>query len=476
MHEIEGGSVGQDCEHRVVSPPGVEEKVEGGSFSPQASDAAPAFYNETVLSRCKPGFVATNTAVVVTVGIFCAVGAFMMGVGAVMLWPVVDMNHMNHVPERASEVSVIISGISETPSFLAPMESSGFVLSEAQADRPAFESVYIASAETVSNHIIQLVEYIEPSVAAISVVATHVLPVGPFSLPGGRGLAGSSGSGILFYEDDERVFIATNAHVIENATSVNVRVMQSGPVAARLVGQDVYEDIAVISILKADFAEAGLVEYSVARFGNSDEMRVGQMVLAVGNALGGGNTATNGVISARETQILVDGREYTVLQTNAAINPGNSGGPLVNMSGEVVGINTAKVAAAYNVEGMGYSITANKAIPVIEAIMSRVAANTPYFGIEGRDISSEIAEMYGLPEMGVFVNHVFAGSPAERAGILRGDIIASFDATPVLSMETFQEMIRLRSVGEHVWVRIIRGGVEQLDVEVVLDRLVDTSF
>ena len=434
------------------------------------------FYSETILSK-KSGkindknfFRPSRFAIVVAV--FFLSGGFLIGMGAAVLMP----PRAHDTAPRA--YSAVEAAAADTPLLIEPAEpAQQFTLETGRSnERRSFNSDYIASAWMVSNHIVELVAYIEPSVAAISITGTVVdlFPGSPFRGPGERSLSGS-GSGILFADDEDRVYIVTNAHVIENASRVEVQVMGSSPVTARLVGIDTDEDLAVISIMKADFEEAGLTNWSLARFGDSDQMQVGQMVMAIGNALGGGNTATNGVISARQQQIIVEGRPYTVLQTNAAINPGNSGGPLINMDGEVIGINTAKISRAYNVEGMGYSITSNTARPVIERFMNGIS-NRAFLGIEGRTIPREIAEMYGLPEMGVFVNSVFDGSPAQIAGIQRGDIIASFEGEPVMTMESLQERVASRNVGDTVNIRVIRNGNEPLSFDVVLDRLIDTSF
>ena len=434
------------------------------------------FYSETILSK-KSGKISDKdffrpSRFALVVAVFFLFGGFLIGMGAAILMP--SRAH-DSVTSVHSVVDVASTG---APTSREPRESAQqFTLETGRSnERRSFDSDYIASAWMVSNHIVELVAYIEPSVAAISVTGTVVdlFAGSPFRGPGERSLS-SSGSGILFADDEDRVYIVTNAHVIENANRVEVQVMGSSPVTARLVGVDTDEDLAVISIMKADFEDAGLTNWSLARFGDSDEMQVGQMVMAIGNALGGGNTATNGVISARQQQIIVEGRPYTVLQTNAAINPGNSGGPLINMDGEVIGINTAKISTAYNVEGMGYSITSNAARPVIERFMNSIS-NRAFLGIEGRTIPREVAEMYGLPEIGVFVNSVFNDSPAQAAGIQRGDIIASFEGEPVMTMESLQERIASRNVGDTVNIRIIRNGNEPLSLNVVLDRLIDTSF
>ncbi|MCL2617705.1 MAG: trypsin-like peptidase domain-containing protein [Defluviitaleaceae bacterium] len=452
----------------------LEEELANGK--PESS----RFYSETILSKQRKNdleakfFRQSRFAVIVAV--FFITGGVFVAMGVMMLLrtdsPDAVAATQPNIRVAVAESPAVSPSIGEADGQFTLGTGSG---TGSTAQR-SFNSDYIASAWMVSNHIVELVAYIEPSVAAISTTgaSAELFTGNPFRGFGERPLSGS-GSGILFAADDERVYIVTNAHVIESANNVEVRVMGSSPVNARLVGMDTDEDLAVISIMKADFEGAGLTQWSLARFGDSDEMQVGQMVIAIGNALGGGNTATNGVISAREQRIMVEGRLYTVLQTNAAINPGNSGGPLVNMDGEIVGINTAKISRSYNVEGMGYSITANSARPVIERFMNRIS-DRAFLGVTGQTISGEIAEMYGLPGIGVFVESVLEGTPAQAAGIESGDIITSFDGETVMSMESLQESVARRNVGDSVAVRIIRGGSEFLSKDVVLDRLIDTSF
>ncbi|MCL2616778.1 MAG: S1C family serine protease, partial [Defluviitaleaceae bacterium] len=269
------------------------------------------FYSETILSKkCDRDanfFKLSRFALVVAV--FLIFGVILTGMGIAILVSRGSPDNYAGTPAQVAADAFT----QEVPFSTVPPQDQAqqFRLGAAQGNRPAFSSDYIASALTVSNHIVELVAYIEPSVAAISTTgsAPDIFAGAPFrrpDVPGNieRALRGS-GSGILFAEDDERVYIVTNAHVIEHANNVTVSVMGSSPVEARLVGTDIEEDLAVISIMKADFGSANLHSWSLARFGNSDGMQVGQMVLAIGNAMGAGNTVTNGVISGRQQEIIV---------------------------------------------------------------------------------------------------------------------------------------------------------------------------
>ncbi len=305
-----------------------------------------------------------------------------------------------------------------------------------------------------------IVERVEPSVVAItSVVESKQI----FNIPidGGSG----SGSGIIFHEDEDKVYIATNAHVVEGASSVRISVENKDPIAAKLVGSDTTTDLAVIYVLKTDLHKVGVENLVFATFGESDDLRVGEFVLAIGNALGEGNTATMGIVSAKDKQIKVEGKTLDVLQTDAAINPGNSGGPLVNLKGEVIGINTAKLSQS-TVEGMGYSITSKVAKPIIESLMN--TGSKPFLGISGYDVPADMAKFYNLPELGVYVNSVVAGSSAEKAGIKKSDIIVGFNDKSILSFDQLTEAIKECGVGQTAEIKLIRDGKTQLKVNVKL--------
>ncbi len=281
------------------------------------------------------------------------------------------------------------------------------------------------------------------------------------------------GSGIIFHEDDKKIYVATNNHVIERASSVDVSISGSNPLPAKLVGADAQSDLAVISVDKTVLEEAGINQIVLANFGDSDAMNVGDLVLAIGNAFGAGNTATQGIVSAKDKTINVQGKVLEVIQTDAAINPGNSGGPLVNMKGEIIGINTAKLSQS-NVEGMGYSITSNVAKPIIEDLMNRLTK--PFLGVQGQNVTEEMAAMYNLPEIGVYVASVIPGSSAEKAGIQRTDIIIGFKDQPVMTMDQLKEAISKCAVGEKVEIKLIRNGKDSLTIEVELFEYSEVNF
>jgi len=286
----------------------------------------------------------------------------------------------------------------------------------------------------------------------------------------------SAGSGIIIGEADDKLYIVTNHHVIRNADTVTISVGCDAArhgltdnrklVTASYVGSDFESDLAVISVDKADMAD---VPFEIAETGNSDMLDVGEIVIAIGNALGGGMTATMGIISAKNRQLSIERRNITVLQTDAAINPGNSGGALVNMNAEVIAINTAKLKEI-GVEGMGYAIPINEALVTIEQLIENGATaqpGRPYLGIQGRVVDEQLRDENNLPSVGIYVHSVMEGSGAEVAGIRRGDIIVGFGERTISHMEDLQEALQASRVGDVVEVAIYRNGV-RVRVQVTL--------
>lgn len=327
------------------------------------------------------------------------------------------------------------------------------------------------NASSIIDDFSAIVELVEPSVVGI----TSVVSMGDTNsfFPTAKESEGK-GSGIIFDDDGTNVYILTNYHVVGGANTVNISVQGSEVVKASLVGADQGSDLAVISVSRADLAAVGVNSVKVAKFGSSDQMKVGDIVLAIGNALGEGNTATLGIVSAKNKEIIVEGLNLTVMQTDAAINPGNSGGPLVNSKGEVVAINTAKFQY-YEVEGTGYSITIDEAKPIIEQLRNK----TPkaFIGIEMKDMNQETADLYNLPAMGVLVMNVVANSSAEKSGILRNDVITGFNGKPVFSSEELSKLVSECKVGDTVEVKLFRLEKGAITIDVTLgERPISSTF
>lgn len=290
----------------------------------------------------------------------------------------------------------------------------------------------------------------------------------------------SKGSGIIVNEDDDYLYIATNNHVVEKADTLTIQFCDDSTVAAQIKGTDKSTDLAVVQVKKSDIEKDTLSQIKIATFGDSDKCEVGSSAIAIGNALGYGQSVTVGVVSAVEREVTLEddstGETFTndLIQTDAAINPGNSGGALLNDKGEVIGINSSKYSDT-DVEGMGFAIPANTAKPIIEDLIYREKAEenqAAYLGISGADVNSTISQMYGMPE-GVFVTEVSSGTAAEKCGLKKGDIITKFDGKAVKSMEALKGRLAYYKAGDEVAITVQRsvdGGYEEQELKIVLDR------
>ena len=283
-----------------------------------------------------------------------------------------------------------------------------------------------------------------------------------------------SGSGIIYKVDGDKVYILTNNHVIEGASYVTISVTGNEQVEANLVGTDPSSDLAVLSVSKKDMNNAGIKDITVAKFANSDNVEVGDFVFPIGNALGRGKTMTQGMISAQNKQINIDGKNLTVIQTDAAINPGNSGGALMNSDGEVVGINTAKLSSSA-IEGIGYAIPSNIAIDIADQIINNGYVERPYFGIMGKTITENTKRIYNLNTSGVIVVEVEEDSNAERSGLKAGDIITDFNGQKIETLDDLSGAINKCKPNDTVSFNIIRNGREEMALNVTLTPS-NTSF
>ncbi|MGN0134893.1 MAG: S1C family serine protease, partial [Anaerotignum sp.] len=231
---------------------------------------------------------------------------------------------------------------------------------------------------------VDIVKKVKPSVVSVSTTVTGTAKYfGKYTVPYE---SEGAGSGVIFYSDDSKVAIATNNHVIEGASSIFVTFEGNISVSAKVIGTKSESDLAVLSVSWDDLKAAGITSVATATFGDSDTLEVGEYVIAIGNAMGMGLSATDGIISMKEQTINVDGNSLTVLQTSAAINSGNSGGALVNSKGEVIGINTAKYNSSM-AEGMGYAIPSNYIKPIVEELLESGTQPKPYIGITGTSIT-----------------------------------------------------------------------------------------
>lgn len=284
----------------------------------------------------------------------------------------------------------------------------------------------------------------------------------------------SAGSGIIVGQNDTELLIVTNNHVVEGADTLSVAFVDNEVYEAAVKGTDADNDLAVVAVKLSDISENTMSKIKTIQLGDSDSLQVGQQVVAIGNALGYGQSVTTGIVSAVDRQI--EDSSTTLIQTDAAINPGNSGGALLNMQGQLVGINSAKMAST-EVEGMGYAIPVSVAQPIMEDLMSRTTREkvsedkAASIGIQGVDVDSSTAETYGMPE-GAYVASVNEGSAAEKAGIKEGMIITKFDGTSVGSMEELKSQLAYYSAGETVKITVSvanDGEYQEKELEITLD-------
>ena len=291
----------------------------------------------------------------------------------------------------------------------------------------------------------------------------------------------SCGSGIIIGENSEELLICTNHHVVEGATEITVGFVDDEVYKAVVKGSDASNDLAVVAVKLEDISEETMDQIRVATIGDSDSLLVGEQVVAIGNALGYGQSVTTGIVSALNRTIDLDGYNAELIQTDAAINPGNSGGALLDMNGHVIGVNSAK-AAKTGVEGMGYAIPISYAKPILEDLMNKktrteqvAEEERAYMGITGEDVSAEVSEMYGIPR-GIFLSEVQPDSPAEKAGLKRGDVITKFDGSSVTSMAEIQNLLPYYAAGEEVQLTICyqsEGQYVEKKVPIVLGKLSD---
>ena len=336
------------------------------------------------------------------------------------------------------------------------------------------DSMQESSKMAVVTDVTKVVEAVMPSV--VSIYGTYVV-TGDFWGYQFQQEDEGSGSGIIVGENEEELLIVTNNHVVADSTSLSVQFMDESTCMAQVKGTDRDSDLAVISIRVADLSEETKKEIRVATLGDSDSLKVGEPAIAIGNALGYGQSVTTGVISAvnRQNAMGENGESLSLIQTDAAINPGNSGGALLNVYGEVIGINSNKMGGTL-VEGMGYAIPISTAKPIIEELMSKKTrvpvdeSKKGYLGISGINVTDEVNEMYGLP-YGVYIAQVYAGTAAERAGLKKGDIITYFDGESVETMEELSALLECSQAGSRVQVGVMvttSAGYEERMIEVVL--------
>lgn len=331
-----------------------------------------------------------------------------------------------------------------------------------------------STGETAKSDIASIAEEVMPSVVSITNLSVQQVQ----SFFGGiqEQESKSVGSGIIISQNDSELLIITNNHVVEGNETLTVSFVDEESVEAQVKGTDAAKDLAVIAVQTKKIKDTTMDQIKVASLGNSDQLQVGESVIAIGNALGYGQSVTSGIVSATGREL--DGIDEKLIQTDAAINPGNSGGALLNANGEVIGINTAKVATD-TVEGMGYAIPISSVSDIIENLMNQETktkvseAEQGQLGIQGVDVTADSSEMYNMPT-GVYVSEVIAGGGAKKAGITKGSVITGINGTSIDGMQALKEQLQYYRAGETVKITVAtpekNGEYSKSDVEVTLGK------
>ena len=332
-----------------------------------------------------------------------------------------------------------------------------------------------SGSSSSSSNVASVVNEVMPSVVSITSTfqSSNYYGFGTLESEG-------AGSGFIVAKPKDNLMIATNNHVVSDATSLTVGFADDTTAKATVVGTDSSADLAVISVKIKDIKDSTASKIKVATLGSSDDLKVGEEVVAIGNALGYGQSVTTGVVSAKNREVSLTDGTMNLLQTDAAINPGNSGGVLINMDGQVVGINNAKLEDT-SVEGMGYAIPITTAKTILTDLMNASSVSTKdaaFLGVVGRDINESYSSALGIPS-GIYVSQVVSGSPAEKAGISAGDVITKFEGNNVSTMSGLKEKLALKKANTKVKITFKRanqsGTYEEKTVTVTLGKKSDFS-
>ena len=330
------------------------------------------------------------------------------------------------------------------------------------------------STSTVTSDVSDIVENTLPSI--VSITNMSVQEVQNFFGGISQQESESAGSGIIISQNDSELLVVTNNHVVEGSDTLTVTFNDGNSVEAQIKGTDSARDLAVVAVPLDKISDDTMNAIKVATLGDSDSLKVGEPAIAIGNALGYGQSVTTGIVSA--TGRTIDGFDGEYIQTDAAINPGNSGGALLNANGEVIGINSAKINSSA-VEGMGFAIPISDASDVIQNLMNKERRSKVsdeergYLGIKGYDVSEEGAQMYNMPT-GVYVKEVMSGGGAEKAGLTKGSIITGFEGSSISGMSSLQEQLQYYKAGEEVTLTVQipdkNGEYTEKDIKVTLGK------
>lgn len=360
----------------------------------------------------------------------------------------------------------------QTPE-LQYLEESVVVQSSDAVEDKAEQELMIPVLYTVKTDVTEVVDEVMPAIVSI----TNHLTYNYYYYTKD---ADASGSGIIIGSNESELLVVTNYHVIEDNNGITVTFADGTDVAAQIKGTDATRDLAIIAVKIEDLDQGTLETIAIAKMGDSDSLKVGEPVIAIGNALGYGQSVTTGVVSALDREMNMDNVSGTFIQTDAAINPGNSGGALLNINGEVIGINSNKIGGSA-VEGMGYAIPISAAKPIIEELSLKETRELlpeeeqGYLGISGATTTAQEILYYGYPE-GVYVAKVFEDTAAEKAGVQQGDFIVSFDGETIKSMQSLANKLCYYAAGSIVEIEVMRQtarGYQKITLEVTLGSKLD---
>lgn len=347
-----------------------------------------------------------------------------------------------------------------------------------------------ATTGTVSATVTDLSDIVESAMPTIVAISGTVQTEGSYySIPGFENFgteaseSAVSGSGIIIGQNEDELLIVTNAHVVEDVNDLTITFDDESTSEATVKGSKTSKDIAVLSVKLSDLSEDTLNSIKIATMGNSDNLKVGESAIAIGNACGYGQTVTSGIVSALDRTITIDNTEYgNLIQTDAAINPGNSGGALLDSSGNLIGINSAKVSSD-SVEGIGYAIPISSVMDLIEELMNKETkeivdkAERGTIGIYGTTITDDIASVYGYPN-GVYVSQIIEDTGAASAGLYQGDIIYEINGEDIMSMDDIQQILQYYKEGETIsisYYRLTDGDFVEKTTDVKLQKTTEST-
>lgn len=369
------------------------------------------------------------------------------GLGLYAVQTLTGVSEKNSIEQSSAEVEAMAGEV---------VEEAGEEIDEI-TDETASGIHVTESISTIVADVSEVVKEVMPAIVSIN---NHYVETMSYFGQSFSNEADSSGSGIIVGQNDTELLIVTNYHVIADTDKLTVQFVEGSEAEASVKGTDADMDLAVIAVPIDSVDNSVLQQIAVATLGDSDALVVGEPAIAIGNSLGYGQSVTTGVISALDRNIeLSDGTDGTFIQTDAAINPGNSGGALLNMKGEVIGINSNKIGGSA-VEGMGYAIPISSASPIIAELMlketkDKVAEEERgYLGISGISVTDYVSETYGMPK-GVYISQVYENTAAAEAGLRKGDIITEFDGEQIESMDELQYELEFHAKGDTVEITVM---------------------